>query len=87
MAKTIVIEKEKIKLKNRKILVLAAGTSDIPIAEEAVVTAELFGNKVEKAYDVGIAGIHRLFANLNKISKSSIRKVTNIASSHFKIFF
>lgn len=72
LAKTIVVEKEKIKLKNGKILVLTAGTSDIPVAEEAVVTAELFGNKVEKVYDVGVAGIHRLFANLDKISKSSI---------------
>lgn len=72
LAKTIAIEKEKIKLKNGVILVLAAGTSDISVAEEAVVTAELFGNRVEKAYDVGVAGIHRLFANLDKISKSSV---------------
>jgi pyridinium-3,5-biscarboxylic acid mononucleotide synthase len=42
------------------ILVVAAGTSDIPTAEEAVVTAETLGNRVEFIYDVGVAGIHRL---------------------------
>lgn len=72
LAKTIVIENRAIKIKKGKILVLTAGTSDIPVAEEAAVTAELFGNKVEKVYDVGVAGIHRLFANLDKISKSSV---------------
>lgn len=45
------------------ILVVAAGTSDLPIAEEACVTAELMGNAVERLYDVGVAGIHRLFAD------------------------
>ncbi|MBI2626136.1 MAG: nickel pincer cofactor biosynthesis protein LarB [Candidatus Nealsonbacteria bacterium] len=72
LARTIVIRKNKSRVKRGKILVLTAGTSDIAIAEEAAVTAELFGNKVEKIYDVGIAGIHRLFANLDKISKSSV---------------
>ncbi len=43
------------------ILILSAGTSDIPVAEEALVTAEFLGNKVEHVYDVGVAGIHRLF--------------------------
>lgn len=42
------------------ILVVTAGTSDIPVAEEAAVTAEFLGNRVEKLYDVGVAGIHRL---------------------------
>lgn len=45
------------------ILIVAAGTSDLPIAEEACVTAELMGNTVERLYDVGVAGIHRLFAD------------------------
>lgn len=72
LAKTITIKKREREIKHGKILVLTAGTSDIPIAEEAVVTAELFGNKVEKVYDVGVAGIHRLLANLDKISKSSV---------------
>jgi NCAIR mutase (PurE)-related protein len=49
------------------IAVVTAGTSDIPVAEEAAVTAEVFGNRVERVYDVGIAGIHRLFARLDTI--------------------
>jgi len=52
------------------ILVVSAGTSDIPVAEEAAVTAEFLGNKVERLYDVGVAGIHRLFKNM-KILKSA----------------
>jgi NCAIR mutase (PurE)-related protein len=45
-----------------KILVVTAGTSDIPVAAEAVVTARMMGNEVEQLYDVGVAGIHRLLA-------------------------
>lgn len=47
-----------------KIVVVAAGTSDLPVAEEAAVTAELYGNYVERVYDVGVAGIHRLLNRL-----------------------
>lgn len=47
-----------------KIVVVAAGTSDLPVAEEAAVTAELYGNQVERVYDVGVAGIHRLLHRL-----------------------
>jgi NCAIR mutase (PurE)-related protein len=49
------------------ILVVSAGTSDLPIAEEACVTAELMGNAVERLYDVGVAGIHRLFADQSRL--------------------
>lgn len=49
------------------IAVVTAGTSDIPVSEEAAVTAELFGNRVERIYDVGVAGIHRLFKNIEVI--------------------
>ena len=45
-----------------KVVVVSAGTSDIPVAEEAVVTAELMGNEVQHVFDVGVAGIHRLLA-------------------------
>ena len=72
IAKTIVIRKEKIKFKKGKILVITAGTSDIPVAEEAVITAEIMGNKVEKAYDVGVAGVHRLFDIKDKIFKANV---------------
>lgn len=46
--------------KGGKLIVVAAGTSDLPVAEEAAMTAELYGNQVERVYDVGVAGIHRL---------------------------
>lgn len=47
-----------------KIVVVAAGTSDLPVAEEAAVTAEIYGNHVERVYDVGVAGLHRLIRRL-----------------------
>lgn len=72
LAKTIVIRREKLKPKKGKILVITAGTSDIPVAEEAVETAELMGNKVEKAYDVGVAGVHRLFDIKDKIFDANV---------------
>jgi NCAIR mutase (PurE)-related protein len=71
-AKTIVIQRNKPKRKKGTILVLTAGTSDIPIAEEAIVTAELMGNKVEKVYDVGVAGVHRLFDIKDKIFHANV---------------
>ena len=54
------------------IAVVSAGTSDIPVAEEAVVTAELMGNDVEHFYDVGVAGIHRLLANREALTKARV---------------
>ena len=53
-----------------KIAVVCAGTADIPVAEEAALTAEVFGNRVERVYDVGVAGLHRLFAQRKKIQGS-----------------
>ena len=49
------------------IAIVAAGTSDLPVAEEAAITAEVFGNRVERVYDVGVAGLHRLLGRLEKI--------------------
>ncbi|MDP6625385.1 MAG: nickel pincer cofactor biosynthesis protein LarB [Nitrospinota bacterium] len=60
LARAIVVPPKKKKQKKGKVLVLSAGTSDIPVAEEAVVTADTLGSKVEKIYDVGVAGIHRV---------------------------
>lgn len=50
-----------------KILVVCGGTSDIPVAEEAALTAEMMGNQVERVFDVGVAGIHRLLAKTDSI--------------------
>jgi len=71
-AKTIVIQRYKPRKKKGTILILTAGTSDIPVAEEAVVTAEIMGNKVEKVYDVGVAGVHRLFDIKEKIFHANV---------------
>jgi NCAIR mutase (PurE)-related protein len=54
------------------ILVLSAGTSDIPVAEEAAITATMFGNKIEKLYDVGVAGIHRLLSHSDKLIRANV---------------
>ncbi len=54
------------------VLVACAGTSDLPVAEEAARTAEVFGNKVERLYDVGVAGLHRLLSAKEKIMTSSV---------------
>lgn len=54
------------------IAVVAAGTSDIPVAEEALVTARSLGNRVEKLYDVGVAGIHRLLAGREIIERATV---------------
>ena len=55
-----------------KVLVLTAGTSDIPVAEEALVTARVMGNPVEYLYDVGVAGIHRLMGNRDVLSSARV---------------
>jgi NCAIR mutase (PurE)-related protein len=55
-----------------KLAVVCAGTSDIPVAEEAQVTAEVMGNEVEAIYDIGVAGIHRLIANSERINQARV---------------
>jgi hypothetical protein len=54
------------------ILIISAGTSDIPVAKEAYLTAKAMGNPVEAIYDVGVAGIHRLFRHKEKIEKAAV---------------
>lgn len=54
------------------IVVATGGTSDIPVAEEAALTAEALGNQVERLYDVGVAGIHRLLSHVDTLSKASV---------------
>lgn len=55
-----------------KIVVATAGTSDIPVAEEAALTAEAHGNEVVRLYDVGVAGLHRLLAHMDEIMSASV---------------
>jgi NCAIR mutase (PurE)-related protein len=54
------------------VLVICAGTSDIRVAEEAVLTATMMGNRVEKLFDVGVAGIHRLFGNRQQLDTAAV---------------
>lgn len=56
---------------NGKIAVCSAGTADIPVAEEAAQTAEYFGTEVERVYDVGVSGIHRLFAKIDILQEAN----------------
>ncbi len=75
ISKTIIIKKfnrKTVKFFSKKILIISAGTSDIPVAEEAAVVAETFGNNVERLYDVGVAGIHRLLSNKEKLTEANV---------------
>ena len=67
MAKTIVVKRKKTKIPDTYIAVVTGGTSDMSVAEEAVITADVLGNRVERIYDVGVAGIHRLFNSIDLI--------------------
>ncbi len=71
-ARIVVISQQVIPKTKSTILVITAGTSDIPIAEEAAVTAETMGNRVERLFDVGVAGIHRLLSNKHKIDTANV---------------
>jgi NCAIR mutase (PurE)-related protein len=72
LARAVVLWRERKKYGKGIIAVVSAGTSDIPVAEEAVVTAELMGNDVERLYDVGVAGIHRLLANRGALTRARV---------------
>jgi NCAIR mutase (PurE)-related protein len=72
LARAIVLQRDKKTYGKGKIVVVSAGTSDIPVAEEAVVTAEVMGNEVEHVYDVGVAGIHRLLASRERLTQARV---------------
>ncbi len=71
-AKMIYFQKRRPSQKKNTVLIITAGTSDIPVAEEAALTSELLGSRVEKLYDVGVAGIHRLVDRLPLIKKAKV---------------
>ncbi len=71
-ARLIVINENQQLRTSKKIAVITAGTSDIPVAEEAAITAETMGNSVIRIYDVGVAGIQRLFAKLDQIREANV---------------
>lgn len=73
LAKLIIVKREELKVDEKRfILVMTAGTSDIPVAEEAALTAEIMGNTVKRVYDVGVAGIHRLLAQQQLIQEANV---------------
>lgn len=71
-ARVVVVKRQKIVVTEKQIAVITAGTSDIPVAEEAAITAEVLGNKVIRIYDVGVAGIHRLLSKMETISEANV---------------
>ena len=72
MARCVTIEKKPGRKRPGTIAVVCAGTSDLPVAEEAAVTAEIMGNRVERVRDVGVSGLHRLFARLELIQSANV---------------
>ncbi len=72
MARIITIPAEPAPVHGGTVLVVTAGTADLPVAEEAAVTAEIMGNAVERLYDVGVAGLHRLLAHMENLRAASV---------------
>ena len=72
LARIVIVNPCPVQNNGKKILVLTAGTSDIPVAEEAATTAEIMGNKVERIFDVGVAGLHRLLSKLDEIRSANV---------------
>ena len=72
LARAIVLKRDETRYGKGIVTVVSAGTGDIPVAEEAVVTAELMGNEVQHLYDVGVAGVHRLLANRHVLAKARV---------------
>lgn len=71
-ARCVVVKRQEYGTTDGYILVVTAGTSDIPVAEEAAVTCEVMGNQVKRLYDVGVAGIHRLLDKVELIQKARV---------------
>lgn len=73
IARVITVQREEPKCdEQRYVLVMTAGTADMPVAEEAAMTAEIMGNKVKRVYDVGVAGIHRLLAQQEVMQQANV---------------
>jgi len=72
LARCVTIEKKPLPKRAGFIAVVCAGTSDLPVAEEAAVTAEIMGNRVERVHDVGVAGLHRLLARMELLQSANV---------------
>jgi len=72
LARCVTIEKRPLPKRTGFIAVVCAGTSDLPVAEEAAVTAEVMGNRVERIHDVGVAGLHRMLARMEQLQSANV---------------
>lgn len=72
LPRIVVIKRTELKATKEKIVVVTGGTADIAVAEEAAITAEVLGNTVERVYDVGVAGIHRLLAHTSTLQEANV---------------
>ena len=72
LARCVTIEKKPLPKRAGFIAVVCAGTSDLPVAEEAAVTAEVMGNRVERIHDVGVAGLHRMLARMSQLQSANV---------------
>ena len=72
LARCVTIDRKPANPRPGTIVVACAGTSDLPVAEEAAVTAEIMGNKVERIADIGVAGLHRLMSRLETIQSANV---------------
>ena len=71
-ARCLVWQAEPVKIILGKVCVVSAGTSDLPVAEEAAVTAEVMGNEVDRVYDVGVAGLHRILGQQDRLQSANV---------------
>ena len=72
LARCVTIEQKPLSKRAGFIAVVCAGTSDLPVAEEAAVTADIMGNRVERVHDVGVAGLHRMLARLELLQSANV---------------
>jgi len=72
LARCVTIEQKSLAKRPGTIAVISAGTSDLPVAEEAAVTAEIMGNRVERVADAGVAGLHRILSKLELIQRANV---------------
>lgn len=71
-ARCLTVDRKPLRKRPGTIVVVCAGTSDLPVAEEAALTADIMGNKVERIADVGVSGVHRLFGQLERIQTANV---------------
>ena len=71
-ARIVVVRRRPVAMPETHICVVTAGTSDLPVAEEAAITAEVLGNRVDRVYDAGVAGLHRLVSHLDSIRRATV---------------